>query len=337
MMLSIIFVWKFKREHMLDSPFRAISLVILGTLLAPAVEPGLPSKTALSAAVGRIMGSRDPNPKLRNPDYLAEKFLGPREREAYKAAMQMRTDIPKEVFDLGWDEMVERINPPGSMYRMTARTKYFDDAMLDALHDGARQIVILGAGFDSRGYRFQKELGSARFFEVDYGPTQDYKKRRLEESLGNIPEHVHFIAMDFTKDDLLSQLRAGGYSENERSFFIWEGVTAYLPESAVKETLRFVSQHSRAGSRIAFNYSLAGDPNLNNPHSFFALWGEPRVFGMPVGGTATFLRKEGLDVKSDVDLMDLLKKYELPSANQSDSGSHRFCTAQVPAGVQARK
>ena len=314
---------------MTSSPVRPICLVFLAASVVAAVEPGEPSKTALSAEVWRAAGCKDPNPKLRNPDYFAEKFLGPREREAFKSAVALLPDIPKNVLDLDWDAMVQRVSPPGEVYRMTARTKFFDDALLEALRDGARQVVVLGAGFDSRGYRFQKELGSAQFLEVDYGPTQEYKKLRLKETLGRVPEHVHFIAMDFTKDDLLTQLSKGGYSEKEKSFFIWEGVVAYLPESAVKETLHFVRDHSAAGSRLAFNYPLEGDSSSHSHHSSFAIWGEPRIFGMPVGGTVAFLHSEGLDVVSDVSLMDLLKKYELPTADQANE--RRYCLARVPA------
>jgi len=297
--------------------------------MAAAVEPGLPSKTALAVEVRRATDCRDPNPKLRSPDYFAEKFIGPHEREAFKSALLLLPDIPKDVLDLDWDTMVRRVGAGGAMNVHTARTRYFDEALQEALRDGARQVVVLGAGFDSRAYRFRKELGSARFFEVDYGPTQEYKRRRLKEILGSVPDHVRFIAMDFTKDDLLTELRKGGYSENEKSFFIWEGVFAYLPEPAVKSTLHFVRDHSPTGSRLAFNYPLDRDPVLNNPHSLFAIWGEPRIFGLPADGTVEFLRKEGLDTISDVSLKDLVKKYELPIAGQTNEG--RYCLARVPA------
>src|SRR5206468_1072046 len=81
---------------------------------------------------------------------------------------------------------------------MTYRTKRFDAALLDALQNGARQVVVLGAGFDSRAYRFQSQLRGVRFMEVDYGPTQAYKKQRLGEILELIPSNVSFVPMDFT-------------------------------------------------------------------------------------------------------------------------------------------
>jgi methyltransferase (TIGR00027 family) len=79
----------------------------------------------------------------------------------------------------------------------------FDAALLDAVQDGATQVVVLGAGFDSRAYRFQSQLGNVRVMEVDLGPTQAYKKQRLGEILDVIPSNVSFVPMDFTKDNLL--------------------------------------------------------------------------------------------------------------------------------------
>jgi methyltransferase (TIGR00027 family) len=171
--------------------------------------------------------------------------------------------------------------------------------MLDALRDGARQVVILGAGFDSRGYRFQMELRGVRFLEVDAPATQAYKKKRVKEILGAIPGNVSFVPVDFTKDNLLQRLLKAGYSEREQSFFLWEGVTFYLPESAVKETLHFVRDHAAPGSRLAFNYTLSTNRDINNPGTLYARWGEPWLFGFPPPGAAEYVRREGLAVLSD--------------------------------------
>src|SRR5205085_12073061 len=105
--------------------------------------------------------------------------------------------------------------------------------------------------------------------------------------------------MDFTNDRLLEQLVKAGYSEQQHTFFLWEGVTFYLPESAVKDTFHFVRDHASAGSTIAFDYVLRTNPNVNNPRSVFAQWGEPWIFGFPDGGAASYVRQEGLTVVSD--------------------------------------
>jgi methyltransferase (TIGR00027 family) len=270
---------------------RIIVILFFAGTTFKAVEPGLPSKTAVYVAAARAVGSKDPDPQRRNPDYLAIKFLGPRERAVLP-------ELHLDALDLDFDSAIKQVGAY-IVAIMTYRTKRFDAALLDALQDGARQVVVLGAGFDSRAYRFQSQLGNVRVMEVDYGPTQAYKKQRLGEILDVIPSNVSFVPMDFTKDNLLEQLRNAGYSEQQKTFFLWEGVTYYLPESAVKDTLHFVRDHSAAGSRIAFDYFGANNPSLNNPLHQYARWGEPLLFGFPNDSARESVQQEGLGVLSD--------------------------------------
>ena len=271
---------------------RIIIILFLAGTTFKAVEPGLPSKTAVYVAAARAVGSKDPDPRRRNPDYLAIKFLGPRERAVLP-------DLQMDALDLDFDRAMTQLGVHLPVAVLAYRTKVFDAALLDALQNGATQVVVLGAGFDSRAYRFQSQLGNVRFMEVDYGPTQAYKKRRLGEMLEVIPPNVSFVPMDFTKDNLLDQLRIAGYSEQQNTFFLWEGVTYYLPESAVKDTLHFVRDHSASGSRIAFDYFGTNNSSLNNPLSLYARWGEPVLFGFPNDSAREYVEQEGLRVLSD--------------------------------------
>jgi len=128
-----------------------------------------------------------------------------------------------DALDLDYEAAMKKNPAPGMVGAMLSRTRYVDEVLLQDLGGGARQVVILGAGFDSRAYRFRERLEGVRLFEVDYGPTQEYKKRRLQEIFGSVPKHVQYVAMDFNRDDLATQLRKNGYSPKERTLFIWEG------------------------------------------------------------------------------------------------------------------
>ena len=267
-----------------------VLLVVAGTTFE-AADPGLPSKTAVYVAAARALGSKDPDPQRRNPDYLAIKFLGPRERAVLP-------DLQMDALDLDFASAMKQLGG-GLVDVLRYRTKAFDAALLDALQNGATQVVVLGAGFDSRAYRFQSQLGSVHVMEVDLGPTQVYKKRRLSEILDAIPPNVSYVPMDFTKDNLLDELRKVGYSEQQNTCFLWEGVTYYLPESAVKDTLHFVRDHSTSGSRIAFDYTGTNNPALNNPLHLYARWGEPWLFGFPNYSAREYVQQEGLGVLSD--------------------------------------
>jgi methyltransferase (TIGR00027 family) len=117
--------------------------------------------------------------------------------------------------------------------------------------------------------------------------------------------------MDFTKDDLLTRLGAAGYRESARTFFIWEGVVPYIPEAAVRDTLRFVARHSAPGSRIIFDYPFDTNHRINNRADVFARWGEPFVFGFPATGPSALVSDEGLRTVSDVTNADLVRKYAM--------------------------
>jgi methyltransferase (TIGR00027 family) len=309
-----------------------IAVSIVPTLSA--VEPGLPSKTSIWVAAARAIGAKNPDAELRNPDYLAARFLGPRERA-------LLPDYPMEALDLDYEDALRRLPGPAFVTSMVIRTRYID-AVLDAsLSDGVRQVVVLGAGFDSRGYRFQSRLKDVRFIEVDYGPTQAYKRQRVKEVLGRIPDNVRYVPMDFTRDDLLTQLRNGGFSVAEKTLFIWEGVVAYIPEAAVKATLEFVRKHSPPDSRIVFNYVLSDFPEIHNPNSRMAKWGEPLIFGFPGDSASEYVREAGLEVISDLQFLELAKAYAIKADGTSSlprlatgkpvAGAHRLCYARVPA------
>jgi methyltransferase (TIGR00027 family) len=290
-----------------------------------AVEPKAPSKTAIWVAAGRAIGAKHPNEQYRNPDYLAIKFVGPRERA-------ILSDYPLDALDMDYATAMRTIRDPEMVRSVNLRTRYFDAALQEALALNIRQIVILGAGFDSRGYRFADRLGTARFFEVDQPSTQEYKKMRVKEIFGALPPQVRYAPVDFTKDDLLTQLTKAGYAEQDPTLFIWEGVTYYLPERAVKDTLQFVRDHSAPRSRIAFDYVVSGNDNINNPNSRYSRWGEPWLFGFPGERASEYVRREGLEVVSDETPFEYLHRlFPLAARREERSGGGGYCTAAVPA------
>ena len=311
---------------------RVICGTILCALMAVAVEPGLPSKTSILTAALRAIGARVPDPELRNPDYLAIRFLGQKERAVL-------TNFPVDALDLGFQPAIQRLSQEDriSVTTMFIRTKFIDSTLDEALRNKTSQVVILGAGFDSRGYRFVDRLQNVRFLEVDYGPTQEYKKQRVKEVVGMLPKSVRYVPLDFTKDDLLTQLRKGGYSERGKSLFIWEGVTQYVPEASIKSTLAFVRDHSAADSQIVFDYSLSSDSRINNPHTRFAAWGEPWIFGFPGGSAGEYVQQNGLSVVSDISMGDLEDQYTRDRGHSAlpllpdENRARRICVAGAPA------
>jgi methyltransferase (TIGR00027 family) len=204
---------------------------------------------------------------------------------------------------------------PGSYCFTIARTRHFDEALLAACRSGVEQIVLLGAGYDSRAFRFSDALAGVAVFEVDHPGTQARKQRILQASLGKLPANIHYAPVDFTRDSLEAALARNGFERNRRALFLWEGVSYYLPERAVQGVLDFVAGCA-PGSSIMFDYAIRsfvdGDTSTYGGKQV-AAWlekiGEPFLFGLDPAETSAFLAARKLRVLSDLGPEDLEKRY----------------------------
>lgn len=142
----------------------------------------------------------------------------------------------------------------GVMGALLCRTCYMDNILQKSPEDGIRQVVILGAGMDSRPYR---NMGNEEivFFEVDYPEVIAFKKRRLKQVLGKIPSSVFLVPIDFNTQSLEEAMAQVDFSVIEKTLFIWEGVTQYINHKAAEEVLRFISG-SQKGSLLVFTYII---------------------------------------------------------------------------------
>jgi methyltransferase (TIGR00027 family) len=290
---------------------RLFSILTIMVPFAFSVEPGKPSRTAVQTLQMRALGTKVPDAELRNPDSLALKLLGAREREVL-------SEVGQPIFaDLNFTDAWNKLGgQKGIFTHVLARTRAIDDTVLAALKEGARQVVILGAGYDSRAYRMQEQMQRTTVFEVDFPPTQELKKLRIRESLQGLPKNVVFVPIDFTKEDLQTVLRKAGFHADRKTVFVWEGVSFYLSEPDVTATLRFVANNSAPGSTIVFDYEservITGNHNdarLKEAITRLAKWGEPHIFGLPDGKTREFLKDRGLTVVSDLGAAELTRLY----------------------------
>jgi methyltransferase (TIGR00027 family) len=110
--------------------------------------------------------------------------------------------------------------------------------------------------------------------------------------------------MDFKKDALPDALNTSGYQATEKTFFIWEGVSMYLSEPAVRDTLRSISGYSASGSTLVMDFAEAAmiellqkNPHLSQ-HNYTTHWGEPWIFGLPDMDEQTFFRECGLELRN---------------------------------------
>ncbi len=306
-------------------------------------SPGI-SRTSIYVAAGRAVGAREPDASVRNPDYLAEKLLGD--------PSTLDVDHPAvKALSLGYDEAMKDVEVVNNVRMMTIRTRFIDEALERAIGAGAAQVVILGAGFDSHAYRFQELLAPVRVFEVDRPATQALKKQRVQDVLGGPPANLTYVAIDFQHEDLPSVLARHGCDPTLRTFFILEGVTMYLPEEAVRETLRVVAAYP-PGSGIVFDFvyrtmidmiariDLAAVPEAAKPfvQRFLNLTrNEPWIFGLPLGGEREFLAALGLELREAFMIggEDSIKRY-LTRADGTQVGAQAIAEATARMAERAR-
>jgi methyltransferase (TIGR00027 family) len=140
---------------------------------------------------------------------------------------------------------------PGSWALIACRKRFIDDKLDEAL-GSIDAVVDLGAGMDTRAYRLARR-SDIPVFEVDLPINIERKMAAVKRAIGSLPASVHLVPLDFERDDLFATLAAHGYQADAPTFFIWEGVTQYLTEDAVRATLSAL-QAAPAGSRLAFTY-----------------------------------------------------------------------------------
>ena len=132
----------------------------------------------------------------------------------------------------------------------SARQTFYDSTVEQYLSE-ITQLVILGAGFDTRSLRLPSGA-KVRAFEVDSANTLAIKREAMHKA-GIDTSQVALLDADFEKQDWLHRLQSAGFDTTQPTLFLWEGVTPYLHKSAVEDTLRKIAGCGK-GSRVAFDY-----------------------------------------------------------------------------------
>ena len=209
---------------------------------------------------------------------------------------------------------------PGGVGVVLARSSYVDDCLRDCLAEGIGQLVILGAGYDSRAYRFSALRRDVKVFEVDHPATQVVKTGKLMKSVGSLPRHVVYAPINLMREALDKGLFEGGYDRTLKTLFICEGVSYYLSAKAVDEILAFVAKNSARGSSIVFDYFvyLSADKARESGTSQKRLEriaqsakrsGEPVLFRLHPESVGKFLSGRGFEQKANLTAQDLKRLY----------------------------
>jgi methyltransferase (TIGR00027 family) len=215
---------------------------------------------------------------------------------------------------------------PGIHNSLSARVRYFDDFVKSSIEEGLEQLVILGAGYDTRAYRIEGLRGKVRVFEVDHPETQSVKIEKIKDIFGSLPDHVEYVSVDFEGENFSHRLLEHGYEKSKKTVFIMEGLIYYLPPKAVDDMLCFIAKNSGVGSAIIFDYVYESSIDrtsgicgvqctacdqiaLMNAKKGMVQQGEPYKFGVKDGMLETFIVQSGFSQVCDVTTEDYKKIY----------------------------
>jgi methyltransferase (TIGR00027 family) len=268
------------------------------------MRSGQASRTAEHNALFRALETRRPSGERPAVDPYAACFLSPPFR-AVDGLARTRAGhrLTVACIDRGW---------PGVRTSVVARTRLIDDLVTDGV-GRMGQVVLLGAGFDSRAHRLDQLRGPV-VFEVDHPATQA-RKRDLLASTSGTNDAVRYVPVDFLHDDLGAALGDADFDPGRPTLVVWEGVTNYLSEPAVDETIRWCAGVA-GGSELVFTY--VDRQVLVDPAAFHRAdrvlatsrrVGEALTFGLDPAEAAAWLDERGLVLVSDLGAADYRRSY----------------------------
>jgi methyltransferase (TIGR00027 family) len=265
--------------------------------------------TAFIVAEWRVEENAEARPLYRDP--IVPLFLS---AETRKAAKRIAASFP----------------PIKTVVKI--RTRYFDDRLEKQLHLGFKQVVILGAGLDTRSIR--KQAPGVVYFEIDDGNTLSFKRSQLEKH--HLNGAVTFISANYVTDGLIHPLRQNGFDFGSPAHFIWEGNTMYLTATSVRQVMVDISQHVRPFT-LSFDYfspeviaKTTGDPGVTGIVERFAAIGAPWNYG--IADIRVLAEEAAMTIADNIKTAELHRAYWPGDPLDSPIYDHYFlCTLESPA------
>ncbi len=223
---------------------------------------------------------------------------------------ELAAQAPDEATALSWVIQVQ--NGPIAI----SRARFTEDTLERAVEQGVQQYVILGAGLDTFAFRRPDMLPTLQVFEVDRAATQEDKRRRIARAGWQMPAQLHFVPLDFAKDDLALALQRASYDTKKKSLFSWLGVTFYLAQDVVLGTLRKIAAISPSGSSIVFDYfdmdafvPSRAEKRMQRMQDITRNIGEPIITGFDPSTLSGVLAPLGLSLQQDLSPSDIQARY----------------------------
>ncbi|UCG49215.1 MAG: class I SAM-dependent methyltransferase [Phycisphaerales bacterium] len=188
---------------------------------------------------------------------------------------------------------------PGQFEAFAHRKAFCEQQVRDGIDAGATQILVLGAGYDTMGWRLAPNFPDVNFFEIDHPATARLKAKGIKEMGPH--DNLHLISEDLGKRKLVDVLKSrDSWDREAQAVIIAEGLLMYLPSQAVYDLFRQCGSISGDGSRIAFTYigkKPDGRPDAGR-WTGFMLWtlkvnGEPWLWSIQPEQIGRVLKENG--------------------------------------------
>lgn len=198
------------------------------------------SRTAETNCLIRALSCQEKRPEYKSGDYVS---------------LIIMNDLIKILikFPLARQKF-KNLYPFGMYEYVIARTKYIDAEFQKALREGVKQVLIFGAGFDTRAIRLAGAPCEAKIFELDSPVTQQAKIERYREKGISVSGSVIFVPIDFDRQSIGERLTESGFQKGKKCLFIMEGLTMYLQPESVTGTFQTLKELSGPGSRVIFDF-----------------------------------------------------------------------------------
>jgi len=273
-----------------------------------------PSRTALFTTLTRAIANREFDDGLLGRDCFAGAFLPFHIRMLLKAPLL-------------WAKLKDKI-PCGMYEYMLTRTAYFDAVFEGALRQNTPQIVILGAGYDTRAYRFAHLIKDTKIIELDAPLIQAGKRKRLCRTRIPVHDNVLFASTNFDAEPLKVVLEKAGYQRNKKCLFLLEGLVYYLQPESVDTMLKCIGSASSVQNTVVLDYIIsipvhtinnyygAGELLLNHMKHFSD---ETGGFFIEEDKMAAYLAERGLQVVDSLDNREMEGRFLAQKKGLSDS------------------
>lgn len=259
----------------------------------------LSQRTAFFKAVGSKINEEE----IRLQDDISEKFLD----YQYLTRLSVTGISTSPDRALGFLEE----NKIYSYCYIISRTKYFDSEIETIIkNDKIEQIIIMGAGFDSRPYR-SKQKGIT-YFELDKVNIINMKKLKVEKAFGKEPSNVFYLDYNIDINDLEKTLEGHPeFDKDKKTLIVIEGVLHYLSANGVNKLFKSINNLFNKGTKIMYDYILESEIGERVMCRFgvMAFFNTRFVFGVLKGAEEKFIELKGFKVISHIKRNELQEKY----------------------------